>query len=270
MRHISIMLTLAPLPLAACEKKADAAKPAYDLTAASNKKYLADNAARPGVFKTADGLQYRVIKAGAGKTPQRPDDMVTVKYKGSLINGKVFDQTKDGQTASFPAGNLIPGWVEALSMMKEGDEWELVIPSDLGYGPEGAGKDIPGNQTLVFDMTSDVGAASARSRPPVRSEFIFERHAGHARRQRHALQHPRRIGDAERALRRRAQLAGIFRQAGRRVQGIAHGDGQIDILGRHIHYVEPQVEQSVRAGALAGIKARSCWRDSGSANNNGP
>jgi FKBP-type peptidyl-prolyl cis-trans isomerase len=155
MRRIAMTLAMALVPLlAGCQKKAEAPKAAaYDLTEASNKKYLADNAAKPGVFKTPDGLQYRIIKSGAGKTPQRGDDMVTVKYKGWMINGKVFDQTKDGQTATFPAGNLIPGWVEALSMMKEGDEWELVIPSDLGYGPEGAGTDIPGGQTLVFDMT---------------------------------------------------------------------------------------------------------------------
>jgi FKBP-type peptidyl-prolyl cis-trans isomerase len=148
------ILLLAPLLLAACEKKTEAAKaPAYDLSAASNSKYLADNAAKPGVFKTPDGLQYRIIKSGAGRMPQRADDMVVVRYKGWMINGKVFDQTPPGQTATFPAGNLIPGWVEALSLMKEGDEWELVIPSDLGYGPDGAGNDIPGGQTLVFDMT---------------------------------------------------------------------------------------------------------------------
>jgi len=155
MRRIAIVTILALGALAACSKKTEAPKPpAYDLSQASNQKYLADNAAKPGVHKTADGLQYRVIKTGSGKTPQRPDDMVTVRYKGWLINGKVFDQTKGNDTANFPAGNLIPGWVEALSMMKEGDEWELVIPSELGYGPEGAGDGaIPGGQTLVFDMT---------------------------------------------------------------------------------------------------------------------
>ena len=79
--------------------------------------------------------------------------MVTVNYKGWLINGKVFDQTQPGADRDFPAGQLIPGWVEALSLMKEGDSWELVMPSDLGYGPQGAGKDIPADQTLVFDMT---------------------------------------------------------------------------------------------------------------------
>ena len=141
--------------LTGCSKKAEAPKAAsYDLTDASNAKFLTDNEKKPGVHKTADGLQYRVIKAGTGKTPQRPDDMVTVRYKGSLISGKVFDETKGDQTAQFPAGNLIAGWVEALSMMKEGDEWELVIPSELGYGPDGAGDGaIPGDQTLVFDMT---------------------------------------------------------------------------------------------------------------------
>lgn len=145
------------VPLTACEKKTQAPPaaplPVYDLSAASNKKFLADYAAKPGVFKTQDGLEYRIIRSGTGKAPQSGADMVTVSYKGSLINGKVFDHTEPGKNAVFPAGGLIPGWVEALSLMKEGDEWELVIPSELGYGPEGAGGDIPGNQTLVFDMT---------------------------------------------------------------------------------------------------------------------
>ena len=154
MRRLPILLTaIALVSLAACGKKTETkALPVYDLTAASNAKFLADNAAKPDVHKTADGLQYRIIKSGTGKTPQSPDDMVTVTYKGWMINNKVFDQTH-GTPASFPAGGLIAGWVEALSMMKEGDEWELVIPSDLGYGTEGAGADIPPNQTLVFDMT---------------------------------------------------------------------------------------------------------------------
>jgi FKBP-type peptidyl-prolyl cis-trans isomerase len=143
---VSVVLLCAPS--LACAQKAPALK--YDLSAASNQKFLADNAARPGVFKTQDGLQYRVLKAGHGKSPQSGGDMVTVNYKGWMINGKVFDQHSG---ATFPAGQLIPGWVEALSLMKEGDAWELVIPSDLGYGPQGAGADIPPNQTLVFDMT---------------------------------------------------------------------------------------------------------------------
>jgi FKBP-type peptidyl-prolyl cis-trans isomerase len=125
---------------------------AADTSPEANQKFLADNAKRPGVKTTADGLQYRVIKAGNGKMPTMPTDNVTVTYKGSLITGQVFDQTMEGMPATFPAGQLIPGWVEALQNMKEGDEWELVIPSNLGYGEAGAGGVIPPNQTLVFQM----------------------------------------------------------------------------------------------------------------------
>ena len=153
-RFLALMsVALLCAPTIACAQKEQAPKAKYDLSDASNQKFLADNAARPGTFKTADGLQYRVLKAGKGKSPQSGADMVTVTYKGWLINGKVFDQTQKGQTADFPAGQLIPGWVEALRMMHEGDEWQIVIPSDLGYGASGAGDAIPPNQTLVFDMT---------------------------------------------------------------------------------------------------------------------
>jgi FKBP-type peptidyl-prolyl cis-trans isomerase len=131
---------------------ATAMAPAADISPESNKKYLDENGKRAGVKVTSDGLQYRVIKAGTGKTATAPTDMVTVTYKGSLITGQVFDQTMDGMPATFPAGQLIPGWVEALQMMKEGDEWEIVIPSNLGYGEAGAGGVIPPNQTLVFQM----------------------------------------------------------------------------------------------------------------------
>ena len=124
---VSVALLCAPtLACAKKTEKAEAAASQYDLSAPSNQKFLADYAAKPGAFKTQDGLQYRVIKAGTGKSPQSADDMVTVSYKGWLINGKVFDQTKDGETAEFPAGQLIPGWVEALSLMKEGDHWQVV------------------------------------------------------------------------------------------------------------------------------------------------
>jgi FKBP-type peptidyl-prolyl cis-trans isomerase len=138
-------------PTAAAGQQGGAMAPAADLSPESNQKYLADNGKMPGVTTRPSGLQYRVIKAGAGKSPT-PNDQVTVTYKGSLITGQVFDQTDPGQTATFPAGQLIPGWVEALQLMKEGDEWELVIPSALAYGEQGAGGVIPPNQTLVFQM----------------------------------------------------------------------------------------------------------------------
>ncbi len=126
----------------------------------STAKFLVDYAALPGVTKTADGLMYRVIKAGSGKTPLRTDDEVTVLYKGQLIDGTVFDQTtpqkpgdQDSGPRTFAAGMLIPGWVEALSKMKEGDQWELVTPYPLAYGEEGHPPVIPQKAALVFQMT---------------------------------------------------------------------------------------------------------------------
>jgi FKBP-type peptidyl-prolyl cis-trans isomerase len=122
-----------------------------DMSPEGNQKFLEENKAKEGVQTTASGLQYRVIKQGAGPSPTA-NDIVNVTYKGWLIDGTVFDETPPGQTATFPAGALIPGWVEALQLMKEGDEWEIVIPSELGYGAQGAGGVIPPNQTLVFNM----------------------------------------------------------------------------------------------------------------------
>lgn len=150
------VLALVMLPLvalAACDKKSDAAPSSYDTSAESNAKFLSDYAARPDVKKTASGLMYRVLHAGDGPAIQKSGDVVTVYYKGALINGKVFDQTKPDEPAQFPAGGLIPGWVEALKLMKTGDTWEIVLPPELGYGADGAGDAIPPNQDLVFTMS---------------------------------------------------------------------------------------------------------------------
>ena len=155
MRGLKILaLVLLPLAaLTACEKKSDAATSAsYDTSPDSNKRFLADYAARPGVTKLPDGLMYRVIKAGNGPQVQKNSDVVTVYYKGALINGKVFDQTKPEEPIQFQAGGLIPGWVEALKIMKTGDTWEIVVPADLGYGADGSGDTIPPDQTLIFTM----------------------------------------------------------------------------------------------------------------------
>lgn len=161
MRVLKVLLLVPLLVLTACDQKksdtttggAGVASSAYDTSADANKRFLADYAARPDVKKLPDGLMYRVLKSGDGPQVKSDGDMVTVYYKGSLITGKVFDQTQAGQPAQFPAGGLIPGWVEALKLMKTGDTWELVIPSDLGYGSDGAGDAIPPDQTLVFTMT---------------------------------------------------------------------------------------------------------------------
>ena len=125
---------------------------AGDLSASANQTFLAANATKQGVVTRPSGLQYRVIKTGKGKTPKTTDEVLT-SYKGSLIDGTVFDQTQPGVTTKFEVGKVIPGWTEALTLMKEGDEWELVIPSNLGYGERGYPGAIPPNQTLVFEVT---------------------------------------------------------------------------------------------------------------------
>jgi FKBP-type peptidyl-prolyl cis-trans isomerase len=140
--------------------------PAYDLSPESNARFLADNAAMDGVTVRPSGLQYRVLTAGTGDALSAPEDIVTVSYSGRLIDGTVFDETPPGETIEFPADGLIAGWVEALSLMKEGDEWELVIPSELGYGAFGAGGVIPPNQTLVFTMNLVDVNPSAAATPP--------------------------------------------------------------------------------------------------------
>jgi FKBP-type peptidyl-prolyl cis-trans isomerase len=122
------------------------------LSAAANAAFLAANAKRPGVVVEPSGLQHRTIQNGYGKRPSAYD-LVTVYYKGALITGTVFDSTEPGLPATFPANKLIPGWTEALQLMREGDHWELVIPSNLAYGARGAGDGaIPPDQVLVFDL----------------------------------------------------------------------------------------------------------------------
>ncbi len=132
------------------------ALPAYAASSAlspeANAAYLAANAQKPGVLVEPSGLEYRIIKSGYGKRPTAYDK-VQVYYSGSLINGTVFDSTEPGLPATFTVNQLIPGWTEALELMREGDHWELVIPSNLAYGARGAGDGaIPPNQTLVFDL----------------------------------------------------------------------------------------------------------------------
>lgn len=122
------------------------------LSSQANKAFLAANAQKPGVQVRPSGLQYRIIRNGFGKTPHATDS-VEVLYKGTLINGKVFDQTEPALPAQFVVNGVIPGWTEALEIMREGDDWELTIPSNLAYGTRGAPPVIPPNQTLVFDVT---------------------------------------------------------------------------------------------------------------------
>ncbi len=115
------------------------------------KDFLEKNKSKENVKVTASGLQYLVEKEGAGKTPTK-DNQVKVHYTGTLINGEKFDSSVDrGQPAEFPVGGVIPGWTEALLLMKEGSKYKLFIPSELAYGPMGR-PGIPPNSVLLFDV----------------------------------------------------------------------------------------------------------------------
>jgi FKBP-type peptidyl-prolyl cis-trans isomerase len=130
------------------------AAPAADpsLSDAANAAFLKANAAKPGVVVRPSGIQYKIIQNGFGGHPGQ-FDTVTVQYTGSLINGKVFDATEEGMPAQMELDKLIAGWREALSIMRVGDQWQVVIPSSLGYGGRGAGGGrIPPNQVLIFDL----------------------------------------------------------------------------------------------------------------------
>ena len=115
-------------------------------------KFLEENKAKEDVKTTPSGLQYKVIKSGNGDSP-KADDTVTVHYKGTLIDGEQFDSSYDrGEPATFMVNRVIKGWTEALQLMKVGDKWQIVLPSDLAYGPRGNGRSIPPNSVLVFDV----------------------------------------------------------------------------------------------------------------------
>jgi FKBP-type peptidyl-prolyl cis-trans isomerase FklB len=114
--------------------------------------FLARNKGEKGVKTTASGLQYKVITTGKGNKP-KAEDTVSVNYRGTLIDGTEFDSSyKRGQPATFPVKGVIPGWTEALQMMKEGSKWMLYIPSNLAYGERGAGPTIGPNSALVFEV----------------------------------------------------------------------------------------------------------------------
>ncbi len=118
---------------------------------ADGEAFLAKNKTAEGVKVTESGLQYKVIKSGKGPSPKKTDT-VTAHYAGHLIDGTEFDSSyKRDKPADFPVGGVIPGWTEALQMMKVGDKWQLFIPSQLGYGEQGR-PGIPSNSVLVFDV----------------------------------------------------------------------------------------------------------------------
>lgn len=142
--------------------------------AEANKKkgadFMAANKAKEGFQTTASGLQYKITAQGAGKTPTK-EDTVKVHYTGTLMDGTKFDSSVDrGQPAEFPVSGVIPGWTEALLLMKEGTKAQLVIPPELAYGPMGR-PGIPPNSVLLFDVELiSVTAAKAPAAPAVKAK----------------------------------------------------------------------------------------------------
>ncbi len=127
-------------------------KEAGDKNTKEGKAFLEANAKKPGVKVLPSGLQYKVITEGSGTSP-KATDVVKTHYRGTLINGKEFDSSyARKEPAEFPVNGVIKGWTEALQLMKPGAKWQLFIPSDLAYGPQGAGADIGPNATLIFEV----------------------------------------------------------------------------------------------------------------------
>ena len=128
----------------------------FNKKAEENKKegqtFLKKNKKKEGVVTLPSGLQYKILKEGKGKKPNK-EDTVTVEYTGRLISGEVFDSTeKSGKPATFKLSQVIPGWTEALQLMPEGSTWEIYVPSDLAYGPRSVGGPIGPNETLIFKI----------------------------------------------------------------------------------------------------------------------
>jgi len=114
--------------------------------------FLAENKKKEGVVTLPSGLQYKVIKEGDGQTPKETDT-VTVNYRGTLLDGTEFDSSyKRNEPATFHVNGIIPGWQEALKLMKVGSKWQLFVPAGLAYAERGAGNIIGPNSTLIFEV----------------------------------------------------------------------------------------------------------------------
>lgn len=153
MKIISLLtLTLALGLFAGCSSKTDQPIPTAGAQSADGEAFLAANAKKAGVITTASGLEYKVLQSGSGESPKL-QDKVKVHYHGTLIDGAVFDSSvQRGEPIVFPVGAVIPGWVEALQLMKVGDKWQLVIPAKLAYGEQSPSPAIPPNSVLIFDV----------------------------------------------------------------------------------------------------------------------
>ena len=148
----SYLYMLACLIMTAAPLNAGAADNPAEKNQKEGAAFLAANAKKADVKTTPSGLQYLVIKEGAGKQPTATD-AVTVHYRGTLLDGTEFDSSyKRNQPATFPLNQVIKGWTEGVQLMKEGAKYRFFIPSELGYGQRGAGGLIGPNATLIFEV----------------------------------------------------------------------------------------------------------------------
>lgn len=126
---------------------------AEEMTMEANKQFIDEYTTNEGVQKTSSGIIYRVLEKGDSDESPKPNQMVTVHYEGKLTDGTVFDSSfKRGTPAKFGLNQVIPGWTEGLQLMHKGDTFELVIPPELAYGPQGINGVIPGNSILIFKV----------------------------------------------------------------------------------------------------------------------
>lgn len=139
------------------QKKLAEQQAAYEALAEANlaagEAFLSKNSQKKGVVTLDSGLQYKIIEEGDGPKPTATDT-VEVHYVGTLVDGTVFDSSRErGEPVSFPLTAVIPGWTQALQMMPVGSTWKIFVPSDLAYGPGGAGGGPIGpNATLIFEV----------------------------------------------------------------------------------------------------------------------
>ena len=118
----------------------------------AGKAFLDENAKNEGVVALSSGLQYKVLRTGAGKFP-KPNSTVEVHYVGTLMDGREFDSSRRrGESATLSLANVIKGWQEAIPLMRVGSRWQVFIPPSLGYGAKGAGAVIGPNETLIFEI----------------------------------------------------------------------------------------------------------------------
>jgi FKBP-type peptidyl-prolyl cis-trans isomerase FkpA/FKBP-type peptidyl-prolyl cis-trans isomerase FklB len=147
-----IQLALQALNAAVMEEESQRMTAEAEANAADGEAFLAENATKDGITVTESGLQYEVISEGDGANPG-PEDEVSINYRGTLLDGTQFDSSYDrGQPASFGVGGVIPGFSEGLQLMTVGSHYRFFIPSELGYGPSGAGGTIGPNATLIFEV----------------------------------------------------------------------------------------------------------------------